>query len=304
MSVDAVLIAGPTASGKSTAALELAERIGGALINTDSMQVYREARILTARPDEVQMARAPHVLYGHVSVHAQYDVARYVSDAKRALNDARSRGLVPILVGGTGLYFDALTRGLPHMPRIPQTIRDATRARREELGAEQFFSELSVRDPETASRLPASDAQRVLRAYEVFEATGIPLAHWQKGERFAALADLSLARFVLLPPRPELHRRIETRFDAMLEAGAAAEADRLKDIDRALPAAKILGLRELNAARTGEVTLEGARSAALTATRQYAKRQATWFRNRMGDWHFIDSGGTCNIILQVMQFVA
>jgi len=296
MSVDAVLIAGPTASGKSAAALSLAERIGGALINADSMQVYREARILTARPDEADMARAPHLLYGHVSVHERYDVARYALDAAGALREAQALARIPIFVGGTGLYFSALTDGIPDMPRVPEPIRAAARARREELGAEAFFAEFSARDPETALRLRAPDTQRVLRAYEVLEATGRPLAHWQQGPAVPLLAGLTLARVVLSPPRAELHRRIEVRFDAMLKAGAIDEAGRLQDVDPALPSAKILGLRELGAARAGVTSLEEARIASQTATRQYAKRQLTWLRQRMKDWRWADADDTRNII--------
>ncbi len=304
MNLDAVLIAGPTASGKSSAAVALARRIGGALINTDSMQVYREASILTARPDEASTSQATHLLYGHVSVYERYDVARYASDAAKALKNAQAGGLVPIFVGGTGLYFGALTAGIPDMPQVPKAIRAAAHARRAEIGAAAFFAELAVRDPETASRLRATDTQRVLRAYEFFEATGQPLARWQKGASVPVLAGLKLARFVLSPPRAQLHRRIEARFDAMLEAGAIAEAERLQDVEPVYPAAKILGLRELNAVRAGSLDMDEARDATNAATRQYAKRQITWFRHRMTDWHWIEDEGDSNIIRNMMQFVA
>src|ERR1700722_12218445 len=171
MSADAVLIAGPTASGKSAAALALASQIGGALVNTDSMQVYREARILTARPGDEEMRRVPHLLYGHVSVREPYSVARYQSDAIAALAEARAMRRVPIFVGGTGMYFGALTEGIADMPAVPATIRASTRARRETLGKDAFFEALRACDPESAARLRASDTQRVLRAYEVVEAT-------------------------------------------------------------------------------------------------------------------------------------
>jgi tRNA dimethylallyltransferase len=284
MNMDVVLIAGPTASGKSAAALALAERIGGALINTDSMQVYREARILTARPSEADMQRVPHLLYGHVSVHENYDVARFAADAATALASVRAEGRMPIFVGGTGLYFGALTEGLPDMPKIPSDLRTRIRARRAEVGAETFFAELTARDPETASRLRASDTQRVLRAYEVFEATGRPLAHWQRGASVPLLGELKQARFVLSPQRPALRDRIAARFDFMLHEGALEEAWALRGIPPSSPAAKILGLRELQAFKSGEISLEAARQSAVTATRQYAKRQVTWFRHRMADW--------------------
>ena len=215
MSVDAVLIAGPTASGKSEAALALAERIGGALINTDSMQVYREARVLTARPDGAALARAPHFLFGHVSVNEPYSAARYQADAIAALNRVRASGKIPIFVGGTGLYFAALTDGLADVPPVPESVRERVRSRRQEVGAERFFDELAARNPLSVGHLRASDTQRVLRAAEVLESTGRVLSDWQKNRGGTPLSGLSLIRFVLSPPRPELHRRIEQRFDRM-----------------------------------------------------------------------------------------
>lgn len=300
MRADAVLIAGPTASGKSAAAVELAERANGALINTDSMQVYREAHILTARPDDAAMARAPHHLYGHASVYEPYSAARYQTDATRVMDEVRRRGMIPVFVGGTGLYFGALTEGLAEIPPVPQSIREKLRARRAEIGPEDFFAEFAARDPDTASRLRPSDTQRVLRAREVFETTGRPLREWQRNRGPIPLAGLTLARFVLSPPRAELHRRIATRFEQMLAAGAMDEAARLRDIDPALPSAKILGLRELQSARDGNSTLEAAKSAATTATRQYAKRQLTWFRHRMADWGWIEALDAEEIVTRML----
>jgi tRNA dimethylallyltransferase len=300
MRADVVLIAGPTASGKSAVAVELAERMSGALVNTDSMQVYREARILTARPDEAALARAPHHLYGHVSVHDPYSAARYQTDAQLAMDDVRSRGMVPVFVGGSGLYFGALTEGLAEIPPVPQSVREKSRGRRAEIGAEAFFAEFAARDPETAVRLHAADAQRVLRASEVFEATGRPLSEWQQIGGTVPLAGMKLARFVLSPPRAELHRRIDLRFEQMFSAGAMDEAAQLTDIDPALPSAKILGLRELQLVRDGNSTLEAAKSAAKTATRQYAKRQLTWFRQRMAEWNWIEAQGTEEIVAQML----
>jgi tRNA dimethylallyltransferase len=288
MTADAVLIAGATASGKSAAALALAERIGGALINTDSMQVYREAQILTARPDDAALTRAPHLLYGHVGVHETYSVARYQSDALQALKDVRALGRTPIFVGGTGLYFGALTEGLADMPPVPQAIRAKVRARHAELGAEMFFAEFAARDPETAARLRPSDTQRVLRAAEMLEASGRSISEWQRNRGMAPLAGLSLARFVLSPPRAELHRRIDARFTDMIAMGALEEAERLKSLDRNLPASRLLGLRELWGVLDGTSTLAEATAAAQAATRQYAKRQLTWFRHRMADWTWIE----------------
>ncbi|MGH6872740.1 MAG: tRNA (adenosine(37)-N6)-dimethylallyltransferase MiaA [Rhizomicrobium sp.] len=283
--MNAVLIAGPTASGKSAAALALAERIGGAVVNADSMQIYAQARILTARPPDVDTARAPHLLYGHVSVHEHYSAGRYAADAARALDEARVMGRVPIFTGGTGLYFAALTEGLADIPAVPATVRAAAALRRAELGPEAFHAELAARDPQSAARLRAGDSQRTLRAWEVVEATGKPLSWWQGRKGTPVLEGLTLLRRVIMPPRAELYARIEARFERMMGDGATAEAAALADIDPALPAAKILGRRELLAAAAGETTLEDAKTLAKTATRQYAKRQMTWFRQRMKDWN-------------------
>jgi tRNA dimethylallyltransferase len=304
MRVGAVLIAGPTASGKSAAALALAERVGGALINADSMQVYREAHILTARPGESEVSRAKHLLFGHVRVFERYSVARFVEDAARALEQVQVLGLLPIFVGGTGLYFGALTSGIAQMPRVSPKLRLAAKAERDRLGATAFFVELARRDPRTTVKLRASDTQRTLRAWEVLEATGRPLADWQTAPAPALLADFKLARFVLSPPREELHRRIEARFDAMVEAGALEEAVHLAGIDPVLPSAKILGRRELLGAVAGEISLDEAKTRAKAATRQYAKRQLTWFRHRMTDWLWLEDLAFSNIIATMINEIS
>lgn len=301
MVADAVLIAGPTASGKSALALALAEHMDGALINADSMQVYRETHILTARPDETALARAPHLLYGHVGVHEPYSVARYQNDAAEALRRVRVSGKVAIFVGGTGLYFQALTQGLADVPKVPEAVRTRVRMRRETVGAGAFYNELAARDPDSAARLRASDTQRVLRAAEVLDATGKPLAHWQQNRGTAPLAQFRLAGFVLSPPRGELYRRIEQRFDRMLAEGALEEAQSLKGLDPALPAAKILGLRQLWAVLDGALTPGEASVAAKTATRQYAKRQLTWFRHRMADWIWIEAAASKDNFRRILK---
>jgi tRNA dimethylallyltransferase len=294
LSVDAVLIAGPTASGKSKAALELAARIGGVIVNADSMQVYREARILSARPTDADMTRVPHLLYGHVSVREPYSVGLYRSDATKALMEARALGRIPIFIGGTGMYFDVLTRGIAEVPPIATTVRKRARQHLNEIGVAALHAELASRDPETASQLRPSDPQRVLRAFEVFEATGRPLAQWQKEMGKPVLDELRLAKFVLDIARPELRARIEQRFRLMMAEGAREEAAALEDIDPSLPAAKILGLREIQALRRGALSEADAIAGAVTATRQFAKRQMTWFRNKMKDWEWI---GTSEIPL-------
>ena len=288
MKCDAVLIAGPTASGKSAAALALADHIGGVVINADSMQVYREAPILTAQPNADAKARAPHLLYGHVSVREVYSVGRYGEDARNALDQARGMNRIPIFVGGTGLYFTALTDGLAEIPPIPAALRAEARALLARVGARELHKRLASRDPQTAAGLRSSDPQRTLRAYEVFEATGRPLIEWQRDAGAPLLGDLRLARFVLDPPRPLLRSRIAERFEAMLDNGAGDEVTELAGLDPALPAAKLLGLRPLLAHRRGEIGREEAVLLAITATRQFAKRQMTWFRNRMADYVWIN----------------
>ncbi|MEI7791390.1 MAG: tRNA (adenosine(37)-N6)-dimethylallyltransferase MiaA [Alphaproteobacteria bacterium] len=285
---DAVLIAGPTASGKSQAAMELAEQIGGVVINADSMQVYREAPILTAQPSEADKARVPHLLYGNISARKVYSVGRWREDAALAIAQARAMKRVPIFVGGTGMYFMALTEGLADIPPTPPEIRDAARALLDDIGVEALHARLTDRDPVTASRLRPSDPQRVLRAFEVFEATGRPLAEWQGAPTAPLLKNAKLASFVLDPPRPELRARIAARFEAMLDEGGLDEARALEGLDPALPAAKLLGLRPLQALAAGTLTRAEALDGAITATRQFAKRQMTWFRNRMPHYIWFD----------------
>jgi tRNA dimethylallyltransferase len=297
---DAVLIAGPTASGKSAAALELAEEIGGVVINADSMQVYREVPILTAQPSDTDKARVPHLLYGHVSAREVYSVGRWRDDAARAMDEARAMQRVPIFVGGTGMYFMALTEGLADIPPTPPEIRDAARALLDDIGVEALHAKLTDRDPVTAAKLRPSDPQRVLRAFEVFEATGRPLAEWQGAPSAPLLKDARVASFVLHPPRPELRARIATRFEAMLDFGGLDEARALEGLDPALPAAKLLGLRPLQALAAGTLTRAEALDAAITVTRQFAKRQMTWFRHRMPHYIWFDPL-VSNLITQYRQ---
>ena len=295
MSVDAVLIAGPTASGKSAAALDLAARLGVTIMNADSMQVYRELRVLTARPPPEDEARVPHRLYGHVSVTERYSAGRYQDEAANVLSEARAAGRVALFVGGTGLYFDVLTKGLSPIPAVPSEIRDAVRRRFDEMGRDAFFAELARRDP-AASKLRVSDTQRLLRAADVLEATGRPLSHWQAMSGEPVLAGLRVARFVVAPPRELLFERIDRRFEAMVRNGALDEARALLGLDPSLPAAKALGLRELWRHLSGQISLEEAIAEAQLTTRKYVKRQMTWFRNRMKDWKWQETVRYSNLI--------
>jgi len=296
MSLDVVLIAGPTASGKSALAMELAEHLRGTIINADSMQVYAELAVLTARPSAADEMRIPHRLYGHVNVSESYSVGRFQEEAGAALEEARSSNRIAIVTGGTGLYFDALTKGLSPIPAVPVEIRESVRRRFETMGREPFFEEFARRDPATAAKLRASDTQRVQRAAAVLEATGRPLAEWQSMSGRSVLAGLKVARLVLAPPREILFERIDRRFEAMVRQGALEEARLLLGLDRALPAAKALGIAQLQDYVLGRITLEGAIAGAQSATRRYVKRQMTWLRNRMKDWNWSEEPQLSNII--------
>lgn len=284
---DAVLIAGPTASGKSALSLLLAERCGGAIVNADAMQVYRELPILSARPSADDEARVPHYLYGFVSVNEAFSVGRWVEAATTALTQIRERGLVPIVTGGTGLYFAALLNGLSPIPEIHASIRVEARAKLAELGNERFHAELSVRDPAMGMRLFPGDSQRMVRAWEVIEATGQSLDEWQKLKGTPVLSG-RIAKLVLKPNRDWLRLRIQRRFDAMLKQGALDEVRAIVGVSSDLPAARALGVPQLLAHLRGDLTLDAAVSRAVTETRQFAKRQMTWFRHQMPDWHFIE----------------
>jgi tRNA dimethylallyltransferase len=279
-----VLIAGPTASGKSGLALALAEEIGGTVINADSMQVYGDLRVITARPTPDEEARVPHRLYGHVDAAENYSVGRWLADVGPALRAARDAGRVPILVGGTGLYFKALTQGLSAVPPVPPEIRAAIRARMEAEGPVALHAELFRRDPTT--EIKPNDRTRIARALEVLEATGRPLSDWHR-DGLPPLLDASrAAKLFLAPERDVLRRRIDARFDAMLAVGALDEVQRLaaRKLDPLLPAMKAHGVPWLIRHLDGEITLEEAAQGGKNDTRRYTKRQFTWARHQLPDW--------------------
>ena len=281
-----ILIAGPTASGKSALAHALAERLSGTVINADSMQVYRELRILTARPSEAETAAVPYRLYGHVPGHEAYSAARYADEARSAIAEAQAAGRIPVVVGGTGLYFKALLEGLSPIPPIPPDIRTRWRDAAAEQGAAALHAVLAKRDPVMAARLRPSDPQRIVRALEVLEATGISLATWQEmpGEPVIQL-DEALP-LVVSPPREVLRQRIDARFDAMIEEGATEEVRALArlGLDPDLPLMRALGVRPLMDMLAGRVSAIEAVEGAKAETRQYAKRQVTWLRSNMNAW--------------------
>ncbi|MBS1183914.1 MAG: miaA [Proteobacteria bacterium] len=284
----AVLIAGPTASGKSALALAIAERCGGVVINADSMQVYRELSILTARPTADDEARAPHRLYGHVASRDGYTVARYLQDLETVL-DAMP-GQPAVIVGGTGLYFNAMTQGLSDVPPIDERVRAFWRERARTTSRAALHKELAVVDPLLYGRLHPHDTQRVLRALEVADSTGRPLSEWQEERSPPPIAGGRIARIVMAPDRDWLHARVDERFRMMAAGGGLDEARVFAalQLDPTLPAMKAIGVPEMMAAARGELSAEAAVEAAVTATRQYAKRQETWFRNQMADWPRLD----------------
>ena len=285
----AVLIAGPTASGKSALALELAEKLGGTVVNADSMQVYSHLCIITARPTPEEEARVPHLLYGHVDEAENYSAGRWCRDVGEALAKIAGQGRVPILVGGTGLYFKALTEGLAAVPPTPPEIRAQVRARLASDGVAPLYAELMQRDPQTAQRLMPLDRSRICRALEVILATGRSLSDWHK-EGMQALVDPARAAKVFLTcERQELVARIDKRFAAMLAAGALDEVRALerRGLDPLLPAMKAHGVPWLIRHIRGEISLDEAAAGARMDTRRYAKRQHTWFRNQMKDWPFV-----------------
>ena len=280
----AILIAGPTASGKSAIALELAERLNGEIINADAIQVYEDLRILSARPSDEETNRAPHHLYGHVDGAVRYSTGDWARAAGASISDISERGKTPIIVGGTGLYFRAAIEGLSEIPPIPDAVRKAAAARFDAVGPVAFREEVIAFDPAMA-RLAPGDRQRHIRAWEVFKATGAPLSVLQK-EQGTPLVDQVAARVIIEPDREMLYRRCEDRFDAMMAAGALDEANALAErrLDGGMPVMKALGAAELIAHIGGELTLEAAIDLAKRNTRRFAKRQLTWFRNQTADW--------------------
>lgn len=283
------LIAGPTASGKSALALRLAEERGAVIVNADSMQVYKELRILTARPTEEEEARVPHRLYGHRSALEAYSVADWLGDVTPVIEAARADGPPLVIVGGTGLYFKALLEGLSPIPDIPAHIRDNWRARGRSEPSEALHAELSRRDPATAARLRPSDPQRIVRALEVIEATGRPLSEWQEDAGEAPLREDEAEKIYLSPPRAAVYARCDARLEAMVEAGALSEVRHLMalGVPPELPAARAHGVPHFMAHFRGQLTLQAAMERAKADTRHYAKRQLTWARRNMIAWNWV-----------------
>jgi tRNA dimethylallyltransferase len=289
--VKTVLIAGPTASGKSALALSLAEKLDGTIVNADSMQVYRDLRIITARPTAEEEARVPHRLYGHVDAAENYSVGRWCRDIGTVLQEISAQGRVAILVGGTGLYFKALTTGLAAVPPIPADIREQVRERIEREGTAVLHAELGRFDPASAQRLMINDRARISRALEVVLATGRPLSAWHREGLPPLVNGNKVVKIFITCERAELVRRIEERFTIMLAGGALEEVRALASRGLApfLPAMKAHGVPWLIRHFRGEILLEVAMAGAIMDTRRYAKRQVTWFRNQMPGWWWLEA---------------
>jgi tRNA dimethylallyltransferase len=285
----AVLIAGPTASGKSALALELAQKTNGVIVNADSMQVYRDLRVLTARPTQDEEVRVPHRLYGHVDAAVNFSAGGWVNDATNVLAEVRAQNRLAIFVGGSGLYFKALTRGLSAVPPIPPELRESVRARLERDGVEALHAALAQRDPVSAERLKPRDRTRIARALEVVEATGRSLPDWHRDGLPPLLPPGTFSAVFLEPERAQLYARIDARFAAMLKAGALEEVARLaaRQLDSLLPAMKAHGVPALIRHLRGEIALDEAAAIGRADTRHYAKRQFTWFRHQLPEFEWV-----------------
>ena len=284
-----VLIAGPTASGKSALALKLAQATDGVVINTDSMQVYRDLRVITARPTLGEEALAPHLLYGHVDAAVNCSAGRWVADAAVMLAELRAQNRTAIFTGGSGLYFKALTRGLSAVPPVPAEIRDDVRARLERDGVEALHAQLALRDPASAERLKPRDRTRIARALEVVEATGRSLTDWHRDGLPPLLPPGQFRALFISPDRDALYARIDARFDVMLGTGALQEVEHLaaRHLDPLLPAMKAHGVPALIRHLKGEITREEAAASGRNDTRHYAKRQFTWFRHQLPEFEWV-----------------
>ncbi|MEJ0062611.1 MAG: tRNA (adenosine(37)-N6)-dimethylallyltransferase MiaA [Alphaproteobacteria bacterium] len=275
-----ILVAGPTASGKSALAADLAVETGGAVINADAMQVYHGLPILTAQPDPAALARAPHHLYAYVDPGERYSAGKWLAEAIKTIDAAWAGNKTPILVGGTGMYFKMLLSGLADIPEISDELRRQLRDDYEKDGEPVIRQRLAALDHDAAARIPPGDRQRLLRALEVALATGKSLSAWQQETQPGFLSGADITPILLMPPRDELYAACERRFSGMLERGAIEEVRALPALDPGLPAMKTIGAREIGDYLSGSIGLEEAKQSAQQATRNYAKRQVTWFRNQ------------------------
>jgi tRNA dimethylallyltransferase len=300
-----ILIAGPTASGKSALALAVAERIGGSIVNADSMQVYRDLRVLTARPTTGEEARVPHHLFGHRDGAVSYSAGAFISEIGRVIDTIRGEDRVPIIVGGTGLYFLALTEGLAPIPPVPETVRAHWRSEVARLGTKRAHAILAERDPAMAARLSPNDPQRIARALEVIDATGRSLAAWQQ-ERSAPLVDrVAALKIVMSPPRGTLVARTDARFSAMLDDGGIEEVRALlaRELPADLPVMRAIGVDPIRRLLAGEVDRREAIRLGQIQTRQYVKRQETWLKRNMIAWKIVQETEKCEITSKIFPLI-
>jgi tRNA dimethylallyltransferase len=294
----AILIAGPTAAGKSRLAMGIAALRNGVVINADSMQVYAELRVLTARPSSADEAAVPHRLYGHVPAAERYSAGRWLADATSAIGEARVAGRLPVVVGGTGLYFKALTEGLAAVPAIPPAVHARISEEADGVDTPVLHARLAALDAEDAAAIRRGDRARILRALEVFTVTGKSLAAWRRGTAIGPPVNFAAAeRLVLAPDRTDLHQRIRGRAERMVYGDGPAEAEALArlGLDPDLPAMKAIGVRQLIDHAAGKLSLDETVAAIATETRRYAKRQMTWFRNQMADWPTVADAGALDV---------
>jgi tRNA dimethylallyltransferase len=298
----ALIVAGPTASGKSALAAAIAREFGGTVINADAMQVYAELRVLSARPTPADEALVPHRLYGVWPAREHGTVGRWCDAARQAIGEAHAAGRLPILCGGTGMYLKLVVEGLAPVPPIPGEVREHARARLAELGALAFHAELAARDPIAGAKLSPNDTQRVLRAWEVIAAHGVPLAEFQAR---APLAAETWPALVLDPPRAQLVANIETRVDRMIAEGAMDEVRALlaQGLSEELPAMRALGVPELAVHLRGQADLPSAINALKISTRQFSKRQTTWFRNQMKSAHRLAAQYSESLLPEIRSFI-
>ncbi len=299
-----IMICGPTAAGKSAAALALAEQVGGTVINADSMQVYSDLRVVTARPGPDDEARAPHRLYGIVDGGERASVASWLDLAAEAVDEARNAGSLPIIVGGTGMYLQAARDGIAPIPEVPAEIHRACLEELAARGGAAFREELSKLDGETASRLFDGDSQRLVRAMGVVRATGRPISAWQSDPHQGALAGEAVAISVM-PPRANTYARIDRRFAQMMEEGALEEVEALAErgLDPSLPVMKAIGVREILAMQAGEISRGRAIELASRDSRHYAKRQMTWIRNNYRAQISIDEKFSTRFVKEIFSIL-
>jgi len=302
--ISALLIAGPTASGKSDLALNLAAELDGVIVNADSMQVYQDLQVLTARPSGEDLQRAPHTLYGHVDGAVNYSTGKWLDDMATVLGELQETGKMPIIVGGTGLYFKALLEGMAPIPDISDAIREKYRDELQKHGSENLHQKLVDVDALLAERLSPQDGQRIIRGLEVFEETGKTLSDWQQGKQSQPLLNIhETYPIVVERDREEIYARCDRRFENMMSRGAQEEVEELyaRQLDVHLPVMKVIGVPQLISYIRGDLSFDEAAEKVKTLTRRYAKRQLTWLRRNMIAWNGSSTQDSERILLDIFS---